>query len=236
MILFFVWQSLTSLDSLQNLLAADFKFKYIIESNSAYLKAGLFDSACSFLKKYESWLGFEEQAQINFLMGDNLFFKTDLFAAREQYLKTVAKYSNAKYANDALERLHLFESARKDTVMLKRLARGIYLYEIKELKLAEDSLKNLIKTDIGDYALYYLALVYNQKDEYNQALSAIEQLQKDFPASRIHQARLLVAEIYLKIGKEKEAVKILEEMVVKHPNTPSGIRSKEILKKLSNLR
>ncbi|MEO0161928.1 MAG: tetratricopeptide repeat protein, partial [candidate division WOR-3 bacterium] len=145
---------------------------------------------------------------------------------------TVAKYPNARAANDALERLHLFESVRNDTTTLKRFARAIYLYEIKDWESAQDSLKNLSRTGIGDYAWYYLALIYEKRGEYNQALSALEQLIRDFPASRIHQTRLLVAEIYLKTGKKKEGVKILEELVVKYPNLPVGIRAKERLKNL----
>ncbi|MEO0190950.1 MAG: hypothetical protein ABIL18_08210, partial [candidate division WOR-3 bacterium] len=135
----------------------------ILELNNAYRRSWLFDSANNYLKKYEDRFGFEEQAEFNYLIGENLFFKGELLSAREQYLKTAAKYSNAKYANDALERLYLFESARKDTLLLKKLGKVINLYEIGELKPAEDSLRNLIKTVIGDYALYYLALVYYQK-------------------------------------------------------------------------
>ncbi|MEO0095822.1 MAG: tetratricopeptide repeat protein [candidate division WOR-3 bacterium] len=222
-------------DSLKSLIEINPDYHCILELNNAYRRSWLFDSANNYLKKYEDRFGFEEQAEFNYLIGENLFFKGELLSAREQYLKTAAKYSNAKYANDALERLYLFESARKDTLLLKKLGKVINLYEIGELKPAEDSLRNLIKTVIGDYALYYLALVYYQKNEYNQALSALEQLNKDFPSSCIHQAKLLVAEIDLKIGREKEAIKILEDLVIKYPNFPVGIRARDILKKLEGV-
>uniref|UniRef100_A0A7V0Z4C7 Tetratricopeptide repeat protein n=1 Tax=candidate division WOR-3 bacterium TaxID=2052148 RepID=A0A7V0Z4C7_UNCW3 len=221
----------TEIDSLKNLIAIKLEYQYIIELNNAYLKSGLFDSANDCLKKYEERFGFEEQAGINYLLGENLFFKGELLSAREQYLKTVARFSSARYANEALERLYLFESARKDTILLKRLAKSIYLYEINELKPAEDSLKKLIKTGLGDFALFYLSLAYDKKNEFNQALSALEELKKEFPANRIHRAKILVAEVYIKMGKLQEGIKILEELVIKYPNSPIGIRAREILKK-----
>ncbi len=219
----------TNIDSLKILFEKNPNIFLMIELNRAYLSLRMFDSANTYLKKYENQFGFEEQAQLNYLMGDNLLFKGNLLSAREQYLKTAARFSSANYANEALERLHLMESARKDTMLLKKLIAGIYLYEIKDIKSAEDSLKNLVKTPIGDYALYFLSLVYAFKGEQNMVLSILEQLQKDFPAHRIHQAKLLLAETYIKIGKKAEGRKILEELVIKHPNSPTAIRAKAIL-------
>ncbi|MEO0129947.1 MAG: tetratricopeptide repeat protein [candidate division WOR-3 bacterium] len=221
---------LSPIDSLKNLIEIKPEYSYIIELNDAYRRLGLFDSANYCLKKYENRFGFEEQAEINYLIGENLFFKGELLSAREQYLKTVARFSNARYANEVLERLHIFESARKDTTQLKRLAKSIYLYEINELKPAEDSLKKFVKTNIGDFALFYLSLVYIKRNELNQALSALEELKKEFPANRIHRAKILVPEIYIKMGKVQEGLNLLEELVVKYPNSPVGIRAKEILK------
>ncbi len=218
------------IDSLKNLIEIKPDYSYIIALNDAYRKMGLFDSANFYLKKYENSFGLEAEAEINYLMGENLFFKCEILSAREQYLKTVARFSNAKYANEALERLHLIESTRKDTALLKRLVQSIYRYEINDLKSAEDSLKKIIKTNLGDFALFYLSLVYDKRNEFEKALSALEELKKEFPANRIHRAKIFVAEIYIKMGKKQEGLKMLEELVVKYPNSPIGIRAKEILK------
>ncbi len=223
------------IDSLKNLIEVKHEYLYLIELNEAYRRLGLFDSANDCLKKYENRFGFEEQAEINYLVGENLFFKGELLASREQYLKTVARFSNARYANEALERLHLLESARKDTTLLKRLIKSIYWYEINNLQTSEDSLKKLTKTHLGDFALFYLSLVYVKRNEFNQALAALEELKKEFPANRIHRAKILVAEIYIKMGKEQEGIKLLEELVVKYPNSPVGIKAKEILKNYFHL-
>lgn len=233
MIIFVIYflfaENKTNIDSLKAQFENNPNLLLMIELNRAFLYLRMFDSANTYLKKYENQFGFEEQTQLNYLMGDNLLFKGNLLSAREQYLKTAARFSSAIYANEALERLHLMESARKDTMLLKKLVAGIYLYEIKDIKSAEDSLKNLIKTPIGDYALYYLSLVYALKGEQNMVLSTLEQLQNDFPAHRIHQAKLLLAETYIKIGKKSEGRKILEDLVIKHPNSPTAIRAKVIL-------
>ena len=222
----------TNTDSLKGLIENNLNVSSVVELNDEYRRLRMFDSANIYLKKYEIQLGYEEQAQVNYLMGDNLLFNGELLSAREQYLKTVAKFSNAKYANEALERLHLLESARKDTVLSKKLVKSIYLYEIKEIKSAEDSLKSLVKTGVGDYALYYLSLVYFLKVDFNQALSALEQLNKDFPAHRIHQAKLLMAEVYIRMGKETEGRKMLEELIIKHPNSPVAVKARELLRYL----
>lgn len=233
MIIFVIYflfaENKTNIDSLKAQFENNPNLLLMIELNRAFLYLRMFDSANTYLKKYENQFGFEEQTQLNYLMGDNLLFKGNLLSAREQYLKTAARFSSAIYANEALERLHLMESARKDTMLLKKLVAGIYLYEIKDIKSAEDSLKNLVKTPIGDYALYYLSLVYALKGEQNMVLSTLEQLQNDFPAHRIHQAKLLLAETYIKIGKKSEGRKILEDLVIKHPNSPTAIRAKVIL-------
>jgi tetratricopeptide (TPR) repeat protein len=219
-----------SLDSLKLLIENTKDFNCLLKLNDEYRRLGLFDTANKYLKNYEKLFGFEEEAQLNYLIGENLFFKCALLNAREQYLITVARFSNARYANESLERLHLFESARKDTILLKKLARSIYFYEIKDFKHSEDSLKALIKTSIGDYALYYLSLIYYQNKNFDQALSALEELHRDFPANRIHQAILLKAEIYFSIGRERDGIKILQDIIIKKPNSPIGIRAREILK------
>lgn len=221
-----------NIDSLKILFEKKTDFQALVELNRVYQNLKMFDSANIYLKKYENQYGSEEQAQLNYLIGDNLLFKGELLPAREQYLKTVARFSSANYANEALERLHLMESARKDTILLKRLARVIFLYEIKDTKSAEDSLKNLIKTVVGDYALYYLALVYASKGEQNMVLSTLEQLEKDFSGHRIHSAKLLMAETYFRLGKKLAGKKMLEELVIKYPNSPSAIRARELLKQL----
>ncbi|MEO0184497.1 MAG: hypothetical protein ABIL20_01690 [candidate division WOR-3 bacterium] len=223
-------QQISAIDSLKNLIENNQDFALIIQLNDKYRRLEMFDSANVSMKKYENRYGFEEQAQMHYLMGENLLLKGELVSAREQYLKTAAKFSNARYANEALERLYLFETARKDTVLFKRLIKSIYYYETNELKLAEDSLKILVKTTIGAYALYYLALVYKDRKEFNHSFSALEQLDKDFPANRIHHAKILTAELYYEIGKKKEATKLLEELIIKYPNAPVGIRARELLR------
>ena len=164
-----------------------------------------------------------------FTIGDDHLFAGNILLAREAYLKLVAIYPSSEHANDALERLHLIESVRKDTVFLKRLTHSMFLYHTDQLHTAEDSLKNLLETKLAAHAYYYLALVYRKKSELPLALSALKELNKSFPDHKIHNAILLLAEILIKCKSKKEAKEVLENLIVEKPTSVYAIRAREIL-------
>ena len=87
---------------------------------------------------------------------------------------------------------------------------------------------------IGALAYYDLALLYMRKDDLSQALSSLKELNKSFPSHKIHNAVLLLAEIYLQLNDEKEARGILEDLIVKAPASIYAVQARQMLKQISN--
>jgi len=218
------------IDSLEAILNKNIQLPIVLELNKYYLRMGKIDEGNALLQKYERYFPSEGRAAVHFTLGDNHLFGGEILAARDEYLKLVSLYPHSDIANDALERLYLIEATRKDTVLLKRLTNTLYLFYTEQLSAAEDSLKNLLKTKIGPYAYYYLALVYREKDNIPLVLSTLKELNTTFPDHTLHNASLFLAEVYLQTENKKEAQKILEEMMVKEPTSIYGARAREMLK------
>jgi predicted Zn-dependent protease len=123
----------------------------------------------------------------------------------------------------------MIESARLDTTIFKFLGYSIFLHQSGQLNAAKDSLKNLVKTRLGDYALYYLALTFIKQENLGQALSALDNLTISFPDHKIHNAILLQAGIYIDLNKEKEARAILEELIVREPTSIYAVKARGML-------
>lgn len=236
MILFFLLSLVSQIDSLKIIFQEEPKIEILKEISRYYLLKNEFDSAFYFLETSGKNLNREELPQLLFLMGEVHLFAGKILDAREQYLRTVARFSNNEIANDALERLYLIEMTKSDTLLLKRIAKPICLYQVGELKNAEESLKELTGTGIGDFALYYCALIYDRMGDPKLALKTLEELNKNFPGHKIYNSIILRAEIQLKLKNKKEAQRILEELIVKEPNSVYSIRAKRLLEKILNKR
>ncbi len=231
LLLFFIIASDTKIDSLKNLLSEKLQLPTLVELHNCYLRAGKIKEGITLLKEYEDRFKSDKKPFFMFAIGDDHLFAGNILLAREEYLKLVAKYPSSEHANDALERLYLIESARKDTVFLKKLTYSMFFYYTDQMNSAEDSLKNLLETKIAAHAYYYLALVYMKKDKLPLALSALKELNKSFPNHKIHNARLLQAEILIESKSEQEAKEILEKLIVEKPTSIYAVRAREILKK-----
>jgi len=218
-----------AIDSLRALINARPQLNVILELNSLYRITGEFDSSIALLKNYEKKALTDEKPLLFYTLADNYFFVGKILNARDSYVQTVGRFSKSEIANNALEQLYLIEMGRKDTVLLKRLTRFICYFETSQLRMAEDSLKSVFNTKLGDYAYYYSALLYKEKNELSLALSALNELNIKFPDNKIHRATLLTAEIYLDLKNKKEAQKILEELIVKAPETIYAIRARKLL-------
>ncbi len=232
-ILFCIFVSLgleAKIDSLEAMLDQTVQLPIVLELNKYYLRAGKIDEGNALLQKYERYFPAEGRAAIHFTLGDNQLFDGRILAARDEYLKLVNLYPQANIANDALERLYLIENTRIDTVLLKRLTHTLYLFYTEQLSAAEDSLRNLLKTKVGVYAYYNLALVYREKGDIPLALSTLKELNTAFPDHALRNATLFLAEVYLQTDNKKEAQKILEDIMVKEPTSIYGARAREMLK------
>uniref|UniRef100_A0A7C4TD80 Tetratricopeptide repeat protein n=1 Tax=candidate division WOR-3 bacterium TaxID=2052148 RepID=A0A7C4TD80_UNCW3 len=223
----------SEIDSLKILFKESPSFNLIMEINKFYLMENELDTALNFLIENSKFIKPEEQPFLYYLVGEDLFFGGRILEAREEYLKTVARFSSSEIANDALERLYLIEVGRRDTLQLKNLARAIFLIEVGNTQSARDSLGRLIKTNFGDYALYYLALINFNENKTDDALKNLNQLQKEFPENKIKKAEILRARIFLKMGNKVLAREVLENLILKESNSVYGIQAREILKNFS---
>lgn len=232
MILLFIFLSLelnTKIDSLNIVVKRNPQLLPVIELNRCYFLAGKDSLGIELLKKYSNRLGAYADALIALHLADDYLYTGDILKARNEYLKLVNHYSGSEFANDALEKLYMIEKARADKAKLKSLGYSIFLYQSDQTDAALDSLKPLIKTRLGDYALYYLALTYIKIDDLAQALSALENLNSLFPDHKIHNAILFQAEVYIGLDKKKEARAILEELIVRAPNSIYAVKARLLL-------
>jgi tetratricopeptide (TPR) repeat protein len=233
MILLFIFMNLeleAKIDSLEAFLQQNVQLPTVLELNKYYLRTGKINEGNALLQKYERYFAPDDRAIIHFAFADNHLYRGKILEARDEYLKLVSRYPRSDIANDALERLYLIEATRQDTTLLKRLGNTLYLYYTNQLSAAEDSLKSLLRTKIGAYAYYYLALVYREKDDIPLVLSTLKELNTTFPEHNLHNATLFLAEVHLQTDNKKEAQNILEDLIVKEPTSIYGVRAREMLR------
>ncbi len=220
----------SSLDSLKAEFEKSKDFELVVEINRLYLREGKVDSANLFINDCEKLLDRVHHPFLSFLVGENLFFAGRILEARDSYLLTASRFSSREIANDALERLYLIEVARSDTTTLKRLARTILLMVLGKTVDAQDSLEELAETRLGNYALYYLALINLNEDRPEVALKFIKKMDKDFPQNRLLRAEILRAQILMKMGNKEEARKVLEALIIKDPTSIYAVMARQLLR------
>ena len=117
-------------------------------------------------------------------------------------------------------------------MQLKRLVNLLRLFETGQYVAAVDSAKELLKTPVGAYAYYYLALTYKEMSDLSLALGALVELNKVYPEHRVMEAYLFMSDIYVTLGKEKEAREVLEDLIVREPSTIYAVKARRLLDKL----
>lgn len=223
----------STIDSLKALLAQRPQLPIVLELHNEYLSNQDFDSALQLLQLYETRFGSHERVTVSLLLGDTYLFSGDILSAREKYLRTVIRDPRSEYANNALEMLYLIETARDDTVALKRLGRALCFFQTQQYETAQDSLKQLLKTNIAPYAFYYLARIYEEQDNVPLAIGTLQQLNEMYPDHTIHSAYLYLAELYRRSDKSELAREILEEVMVGAPHSIYAVRAREMLSALN---
>ncbi len=224
--------SLLVTDSLEDLMRRQPSMVHAAELNRRFCSEGRFDEAVKMLSTFEERAPVGEKGVINFLIAEDHLFSGKIIDARQHYLMTAARFSGAAIANDALERLYLIEVCRKDTALMKRLVRALCFQATSRLALAGESLKILIPTALGDYALYFTALNFEAQDDIPLALSALQELAVKFPSHTIHTADLLAARLDVQLKYYKAAIAILESLIVKKPETIYAVQARAMLKRI----
>ena len=90
------------------------------------------------------------------------------------------------------------------------------LRAIARLKFAADNFREL-----GDYALFYLALAQHDQGDLNGAAETLERLIRAYPASvMIDRGELMLADNLLKLGRDAEASAIASRLIARGPEAP----------------
>lgn len=217
-------------DSLEAALAREVRLPTVLALNTCYLRRGEYTRALELMADSEKKLPPADRPVIVFHRGDNYLFAGGILEAREAYLGLVADYPSTDIANDALERLYLIEKNRKDMLLLKRLTRAMGLAYTAQYSAAEDSLRLLIPTDVGIYAYIFLAHAYTEQGELPLALGVFDELHAHLPDHTVDQARIAHSMLYLQAGDTLHARDILEDMVIKNPQSLFADRARELLR------
>jgi tetratricopeptide (TPR) repeat protein len=220
------------IDSLKLQVNNDPRSELVLQLNGLFLRAGQVDSGIALLTRFEPVVKPEERPEITFHLAEDYMYQGHLLAARNKYLETVGRYARSPVANDALEKLYLLETCRKDTVLLLRLVRCLSLRSNSEPALCRDSLKNLLGTAAADHAYYYLGQVEQELGETAEALAAFSELDRIFPNHNFHRVPFWEAELCVKLGDNKKARAILETLLVRDPASIYAGQAREMLKKI----
>ncbi|MBE0433103.1 tetratricopeptide repeat protein [candidate division WOR-3 bacterium] len=219
-------------DSLETALAQDCRIEALIELSRCFVAAAEYHRSMELLKSHErSFTKEADRARLMYETGSVCMFAGDIVKAHETYLRLLGTHAASDIANDAAERIYLFETARDDTTQLRRLINVVRLFETGQYRPAADSTKNLLKdrTRVGAYAYYYLALAYEAQGDLPLASGALEELNRVYQNHRVHEAVLLQADVYTALGKTKDAVEVLEDAIVRAPNTIYALKARQKL-------
>ncbi len=139
---------------------------------------------------------------------------------------------------DSLGNLKVSERRNpKDLDLRSKLAARFF--ENSDYTEARNRYEEIIKQDPGNRsglkpkALFYLALCLASEDQGERALSTIDQLNKQYPASeKTAEASLLSGEILVNLGRREEAKVRIQEFLKKYPNHRLVPQAKRLLAEL----
>lgn len=223
----------TRIDSLENAYGQNRELETMLALHECYLMTDQYHKSMSLLGQAERFfLKDTDRSRIMFELGSVFMFLGEISKAYDQYLRLVSRYPKLDIANDAAERLYLIETARDDTVQLKRLVNVVRLYETTQYDTAADSARVLLRTAVGAYAYYYLALSYRGLGDLTLTLGALEELNTEYPDHRIYEAVFVQASVYMILGELASAEEILQDLIVREPNTVYAFKARQKLEGL----
>ena len=232
-LLFILLNTETRIDSLENLFAQDRQIETLLQLNECYLMTDQYQKSMSLLGQHERYFTNDlDRSRIRFALGNIFMFTGEIAKAHETYLGLMSRYPQLDIANDAADRLYLIETVRADTIQMKRLINVVRLYELDQYQGVVDSARVLLQSSVGAYAYYYLALAYRGKGDLTLTMSALEELSTRYPDHKIYEALFLQASVYLILGELESAEEILEDLIVREPNSIYAYRARQKLEKM----
>jgi tetratricopeptide (TPR) repeat protein len=232
-LLFLLLNTEARIDSLENSFAQNRQIETLLALNECYLVTDQYQKSMALLGQNERHFKNDlDKSRIRFELGNVFMFAGEIIKAHETYLGLVGRYPQIDIANDAAERLYLIETVRDDTVQMKRLINVVRLYEIGQYEETVDSTRVLLKSAVGAYAYYYLALAYRGKGDLTLTMSALEELNERFPGHKIYEAVFLQASVYSILGELESAEEVLKDLIVREPNTIYAYRARQKLERM----
>jgi tetratricopeptide (TPR) repeat protein len=234
MIIFLLVLSIeTKIDSLENAYARNRELETMLALHECYLMADQYHKSMSLLGQAERHFHKDaDRSKIMFELGNVFMFVGEITKAHDMYLRLVSRYPKLDVANDAAERLYLIETARDDTVQMKRLINVVRLYETAQYEAATDSARILLKTVVGAYAYYYLALSYRGLGDLTLTLGALEELNTEYPGHKVYEAVFLLANVYMILDELVSAEEVLQDLIVREPNSIYALKARQKLEGL----
>ena len=236
-LVFLLLSTQTRIDSLENSFAQRRSIETLLELNECYLMTDQFQKSMTLLGQNERHFTLDiDKARIKFELGNVFLFAGEIEKAHETYLGLVGRYPHLEIANDAAERLYFMENVRDDTLQMKCLINVVRLYETERYDEMIDSARTLLRSTVGAYAYYYLALSYRAKGDLTLTMGALDELNARYPDHKIYGALFLQASVYLILGELKEAEELLKDIAVRAPNTIYAYQARQKLQNMgSNL-
>jgi tetratricopeptide (TPR) repeat protein len=224
------------IDSLEDSFARSRTIETLLALNECYLMTDQYQKSMTLLGQNERHFRNDlDGSRIKFELGNVFMYAGEIAKAHETYLGLMGRYPQLDIANDAAERLYLIETVRDDTVQMKRLINVVRLYEIGQYDAAVDSARVLLRSPVGAYAYYYLALAYRGKGDLTLTMAALDELNSRYPEHKIYEAVFLQASVHLILGELKNAEELLEDLIVREPNTIYAYRARQKLEKIEKM-
>jgi len=220
------------IDSLLTLIRHDPRSEFILELNRLYGRSGQPDSGTALLVRYGNIVPADQRPRLIFQLAENHLYAGRLTEARETYLTAAALDAGSEIANDALERVYLLELGRRDTLELKRLLAVLGDEAYGLLDSLPSRLRPFLSGPLADIAYYRLGRVTARLGQYPEALAAFAELQVRFPGHTFHQVPLYEAEINIALGDSSRARTLLEDVIIRMPESVYACRAREMLKNL----
>jgi tetratricopeptide (TPR) repeat protein len=238
MIIFFLLLNIEArIDSVEEVFAQNRQIETLLQLNQLYVTAGQFHKSLTLLGQNERLFRNDADiAMIKFELGNVFMFAGEIDRAHDSYLELLSRYPRLEIANNAAERLYLIETMLEDSIKMKRLINVVRLYETEQYDEAIDSARVLLGSRFGAHAYYYMALAYQGLGDLTLMLSALEELDKTYPENRIYEALFLRVSAYMILGKVKSAREILEDLIVREPNTIYTLRARQKLEKMDGVK
>jgi tetratricopeptide (TPR) repeat protein len=223
----------TRIDSLEKALDQKRQIETVVELTKCYIATGEYHKSIELLRKNERYFPKDvDKSIILYEQGSVFLFAGDIAKAHDAYLGLLSRYPGLDIANDAAARLYMIEIARDDTVGLRRLVNVVRFYETAQYVVAVDSARVLLQSPVGAYAYYYLALTYQGLGDLPLSVGTLEEMNREHPKHRIFEAALLQADVYILLGKSKNAEEVLEDLIVREPNTIYALKARQKLESL----